>query len=237
MPITASSSNPYSIMEGSTIRYPTNASKIKIAGLMVAAALAFAVPGTTSNASAVADTTGVDTKPTQTSTIAARAADAQDQSVQNLTATQKQQLDRRVSQRLQRSAGGERISVNQIAWEDGDVILTLPVPGVEMEPKSGRCESKHVCLYSKTFWEGEELNFYTCAFRKLRHYGWTNRTSSWTNHNAPTTTGSARAALLVWTGSRVEGMDLLEPGDAMNYVGDPGDNTADFVRVCKAPTG
>lgn len=206
----------------------TSTPLIKTLVMIATLAVAALTMGAAGAGTAMADP-GPDTGPPGTST-AARAAAAGDQSIEGLSADQKQLLDRRVATTLKRTTGGERVSVNQIAWEGGDVVLTLPVPGARMEVTgSDRCESKHVCLYTRSIWRGAELNFYTCAFRKLRHYGWTNVTSSWANHQ----TGGATSTLAYWNGSSVRQLETLLAGWAQSFGGIDGvDNRADFIYVC-----
>jgi hypothetical protein len=152
-----------------------------------------------------------------------------------VTEAQRATLDSQIADRLSSTRGGTRISVNQISWHDGGVVLTLPLPGesrardlTASRVANGPCAYERVCLWSGFQKSGEKLSFYTCAYRKLRHYDFTNRTTTWENHQS----GRTLTRLDYWTGSRTKPLDALSVGSWRDFSGTSRDNRADFLKVC-----
>ena len=152
----------------------------------------------------------------------------------SLSATERAELDSDVSETLQNTNGGKRISPNQIAWKGGDVVMTFPLPGEKRartldEPigtQGAGCEHGEVCLYEDAGWKGRQLTFYKCEFEKLRWYNFTNQTSSWINDQ----TKGTRSTLYYWDGKKVRHMTSLVAKSWESQVDD--NDRADFVRVC-----
>lgn len=69
-------------------------------------------------------------------------------------------LDERVEQVLRDFPGGVRISENAVAWEDGDIVLTLPTPGARFAV--GSCETGKFCAYGGANLSGGKLTFSAC---------------------------------------------------------------------------
>lgn len=96
-----------------------------------------------------------------------------------------------IAEALSQRAGGVQINENQIAWDDGTVVLTIPD---EQQPSLGeeeallagtvhRCPSGWYCFYEHATWEGRILRFSSCSFwgtsQNLSDYGFANQASSW----------------------------------------------------------
>ncbi|WP_117213169.1 peptidase inhibitor family I36 protein [Allorhizocola rhizosphaerae] len=126
-------------------------------------------------------------------------------------------LQARIDAWLAASPGGKQISPNQIAWEGGRVVLTLPSVGVHGSPS---CPAGRSCLYEHANWEGAMLSFDTCGFRDMIDYGFIDMTSSWHNNR------STRSYLYNWTGSWTW-LWTEQPSTSSAYVGDAHNDRAD----------
>lgn len=91
--------------------------------------------------------------------------------VVNLTAAEKQAMQAAVDEQLRNSDGGKQVSVNQIAYANGSVVMTLPLPGETKaraidEPLSplgvANCPFEHVCLWSDTNFNGTKIDRVIC---------------------------------------------------------------------------
>ncbi|MGH1562359.1 hypothetical protein [Mumia sp. DW29H23] len=130
-----------------------------------------------------------------------------------------------------------RTAVNQLSWEGGNVVLTLPLPGerkarargeARVATKAAACAYGYACLYEKAAYRGGRLSFKTCAFRYLSKYGWVNRTSSWKNNQ----TKGTYSTLQYWTGKNRAVLNATNAPSSVWYVGGPSDDRADYIRVC-----
>jgi hypothetical protein len=84
--------------------------------------------------------------------------------------------------------GGVQISENQVAWDDGKVVLTIPD---EAHPENDRearaswhgCPKGWYCFYQHQNWGGRKLQFSDCPSggksQWLTDYGFGNQTTSW----------------------------------------------------------
>jgi hypothetical protein len=128
-------------------------------------------------------------------------------------------LQARVDAWLAASSGGTQISSNQIAWDGGHVVLTLPGIGVQGSPN---CPVGRSCLYEHANWEGAMLSFDTCGFRDMIDYGFIDMTSSWHNNR------STRSYLYNWTGNpNWQWLWTEQPYTSSAYVGDANNDRAD----------
>lgn len=156
-----------------------------------------------------------------------------------LTKAERVALDRRVQAAMATAPGGKRVGVNQVAWEGGDVVLTVPLPGekqaratdesigTQNEPN---CAYTYVCLYDDAFFRGDRLAFQACKLRQLSKYGFHNRTESWHNNQ----TRGTYSHLFYWSssvGTRF-GMGLTLAPSAVGLVGKDDTNRADYIDVC-----
>src|SRR6478752_5337277 len=92
--------------------------------------------------------------------------------VTDLTAAEQQELQTQVANRLKDYGGGEQISINQISYLNGTIILTLPLPGEERarsinEPLAASaaptCGYTHACLWSDTNFNGAKIERVNCG--------------------------------------------------------------------------
>lgn len=71
-------------------------------------------------------------------------------------------MQERIDQVLAEHPGGTQISQNEVAWDDGDVILTLASGGISTFAV-GSCATGKFCAYSGTFLSGSRLTFSSCG--------------------------------------------------------------------------
>jgi len=92
--------------------------------------------------------------------------------VVKFTAAQQQVLQSEVNSHLKDYGGGKQISVNQVAYDNGAMILTLPLPGETKARAIGEpvtalgvadCAFTHACLWSDTNFNGSRLDRVICA--------------------------------------------------------------------------
>ncbi|GAA0934436.1 peptidase inhibitor family I36 protein [Nonomuraea longicatena] len=89
-----------------------------------------------------------------------------------LSEPEKQALQAEVDKRLKDYGGGKQIGINQIAYQDNQLILTLPLPGEKKartvnEPitilGTPNCSAFYACLWSDTNFNGSRLSLTQCA--------------------------------------------------------------------------
>lgn len=110
-----------------------------------------------------------------------------------LTAVQARQLDDRIDAALARVPGGKRIGVNEVAWADGNVVMTFGVADGKVGARAyGACDSGWYCIYEAWYWNNydrglRKLRFRDCTSQgyhnDLYNWGFDNRTSSWDNRS------------------------------------------------------
>ncbi|GAB1819158.1 hypothetical protein [Herbidospora sp. RD11066] len=88
-----------------------------------------------------------------------------------LTDSQKQSLQAEVNKHLKDYGGGRQIAINEIAYQNDRLILTLPLPGEKKarslsEPVTtlgtANCSFEYACLWTNTNFEGTRLSRYAC---------------------------------------------------------------------------
>ncbi len=110
-----------------------------------------------------------------------------------LSSAQARQLDARVQAELGRVPGGKRVGLNEIAWNGGNVVMTLGVAGGDVGAQAyGPCDSGWYCVYEAWHWNDynrdmRKLRFRDCSssgvHNDLSDWGFENRTSSWDNRS------------------------------------------------------
>ncbi|MCW5953365.1 MAG: peptidase inhibitor family I36 protein [Propionibacteriaceae bacterium] len=72
------------------------------------------------------------------------------------------ELQARVDAILAAHPGGVQTAPNEIEWDDGDVTLTLDMPGVATPFAVGSCATDRFCAYGSVNLSGTKLTFSTC---------------------------------------------------------------------------
>jgi len=73
-------------------------------------------------------------------------------------------LQARIDAVLAEYPGGVQIAANEIAWEDGTVVLTLAVPGSAFGVLDvGSCATGSYCAYNGYSLSGSKLSFSSCG--------------------------------------------------------------------------
>ncbi|GAB3435532.1 hypothetical protein [Actinophytocola sediminis] len=88
------------------------------------------------------------------------------------TAAERQALQAQVDRHLGDYGGGEQVGINEIAYDDGKMILTIPLPG-EKKPRAidepitaqgqADCAYLYACLWSGTNFTGTRLAHTACG--------------------------------------------------------------------------
>ncbi|UJW30101.1 peptidase inhibitor family I36 protein [Saccharothrix sp. AJ9571] len=148
-------------------------------------------------------------------------------------------LQAEITQALEQTPGGVQISPNQVAWQNGKVVLTIPLSGEKFaraaaEPVSAlgtkNCPYTWVCLYDGKDFEGRRLQFSECnEFNDLSSWDFNDKMTSW--HNNQTSGTKARFYnwsneewVLVYTTPGAESWDGLVSSSINNKV--------DGIRAC-----
>jgi hypothetical protein len=88
-----------------------------------------------------------------------------------LTVAEEQAMQAVVDEHVRHYVGAQQISINQIAYANGSVIMTLPLPGEQRaraiaEPRTPpgmpNCAFEHVCLWSDTNFNGTRIDRVVC---------------------------------------------------------------------------
>lgn len=72
-------------------------------------------------------------------------------------------LQDQVDRILEAHPGGTQIAENQIAWDGGDVVLTIPSEDVSGLAAVGSCATGRFCAYSGSNQGGLQLSFSSCT--------------------------------------------------------------------------
>ncbi|MDR2703950.1 MAG: peptidase inhibitor family I36 protein [Cellulomonadaceae bacterium] len=69
----------------------------------------------------------------------------------------------RINEILSTHAGGIQVAWNEIAWNDGAIVLTLSPDNIGVAPLAvGNCPSGSFCAYDGANYSGNRLAFTTC---------------------------------------------------------------------------
>lgn len=111
----------------------------------------------------------------------------------DLDPTDAQQLQEQIDAQLVLAPAGVLISQNEIAWNDGEVVMTFPMEGMSgartsfpaAPPAAVKgCPSNRFCFYRHRNYKGRMLKFRDCKRQSLADYGFGNETSSWVNNTS-----------------------------------------------------
>lgn len=130
--------------------------------------------------------------------------------------------------------GGKQISQNEIAWDNGTVVMTFPWPKGVVGPMDQRdCDHLWTCLYENANFnrpphpDGRRLAFSDCIFEELANYGFQDKATSWHNNQ----TDGTITRVYNWNG-RWEQLWESRAKSASGYVGDSANDRADGMQVC-----
>ncbi|QFU88304.1 hypothetical protein [Amycolatopsis sp. YIM 10] len=139
---------------------------------------------------------------------------------------------------LEKTAGGVQISPNQVAWRDGKVILTIPLPGeptarVAGEPvvslATKNCAYTWTCLYEHRDYGGRRLSFQECGgIQDLSDYDFSDKTTSYHNNQ----TSGTKTRVYNWTGSWTQLWTTSGAESASAHVGSEKNDKADGIDAC-----
>jgi hypothetical protein len=110
-----------------------------------------------------------------------------------LTLAESEQLEARIQAELVKAPGGKRIGLNEIAWKDGNVVMTIGIANGEVGAQAyGPCDAGWYCVYEAWHWndynrEMRKLRFRDCSssgvHNNLDDWGFGDRASSWDNRS------------------------------------------------------
>jgi len=139
---------------------------------------------------------------------------------------------------LAASPGGTQINENQISWEDGAVILTIPLPGERYALGPGEevgasgthdCDYTFTCLYEHEQFEGRRLDFSKCGvIYDLGNWNFNDMASSYHNNQS----GGARTTVYNWEGSWVRIWITSAAPTWSSNVGEDKNDIADGIKPC-----
>ncbi|QFU90108.1 peptidase inhibitor family I36 protein [Amycolatopsis sp. YIM 10] len=148
-------------------------------------------------------------------------------------------LQSEITRALERTPGGVQISANQVAWQNGKVVLTIPLPGEKFargaaEPVSAlgtrNCEYTWVCLYDGKDYEGRRLQFSDCnEFNDLSSWDFNDKMTSWHNNQ----TSGTKARFYNW--SKGQWVLVYTTPGAQSWDGEVSssiNNMVDGIRAC-----
>ncbi|MFI7662789.1 hypothetical protein ACIBTW_28320 [Micromonospora parva] len=151
-----------------------------------------------------------------------------------LSAADKVTMQGLLDAQLKNSVGGKQIGVNQIAYDNGATILTLPLPG-ERQARTvdgpvlplgtPNCEFEYACLYDGTNFDSLMLSRAACGEINLSSLGLANRVSSIHNNQTNNT------QTYIMNSSR-QILNANRAPSKVNDVGVGGTNRAVYWRVC-----
>lgn len=159
-----------------------------------------------------------------TSANSARMAQAR---AAGLNEAQAAQLQNRVDQHLKgMKAPARQVNYNTVRTNDGAASITFSAPG---QASNRKCQSKRLCLWAGDNYDHRKLVFYKCGFKKLRHYNFTNKLTSYKNYQ----TRGTRSKFYKWDGKRWDFLfSSVAPHKEADLQGTPWNNVVDAVRVC-----
>ncbi len=183
--------------------------------------------------------------------------------VRALTEPRRQELPRQVDETLASTRGGVQISANEISWNRGQPILTLPLPGQRTAPSAspaalrqeglsaadittasvnwhncpaGNDDNRWYCFYQEQGFHGRRLqwNWARCGSSTyFSTYGFGNKASAWVN----TTPNKKKWGMHVAVWQAAGNPDYLlwqePPWHQVSYVGKGDDNKADYFEACR----
>lgn len=126
------------------------------------------------------------------------------------TAAQARALDDRIQDELRRNPGGTRVGLNQIAWNGGNVVMTLGAADGDVGAQAfGRCTAGWYCVYEARNFNNDNREMRKLQFRDCNGGGYRNnldfpwafndKTSSWDNRTGATVHVYSITEGVLWT--------------------------------------
>lgn len=151
----------------------------------------------------------------------------------SLTKSESQQLQGRMAEQLRRHPGGKAIGTNEIAYENGAVIVTLPLKeGAALGPAGAagvpNCDLGSVCLYEHDNFNGVRVSYTACGFYNLGDRGFMDKMTSWHNNQ----TGGVQAVMSDVDGNgKIYAYHWLPVGSNAN-IGRSLNDRANYIKPC-----
>ncbi|WP_405448361.1 peptidase inhibitor family I36 protein [Streptomyces erythrochromogenes] len=149
----------------------------------------------------------------------------------SLTKSEARQLEDRMAEQLRRHPGGKAVSRNSVSYDNGSVVVTLPLKDGAAKGPAGAsgvpdCDRGSVCLYEHDNFNGLRVSFYRCEMHSLGSF--TDKMTSWHNNQ----TGGVQAVMYDVDGNgRIYDYDRLVVGQNPN-VGRALNDRANLIRPC-----
>lgn len=102
-----------------------------------------------------------------------------------MTEEQKIEIQKDIDAQLLRKEGGRQISSTQIAYENGNAVITFPVSGESNTPNT-TCDFGYACFWEHVRYGGLKLALRstpTSHVENLEQYNMSNKISSWKHNN------------------------------------------------------
>jgi hypothetical protein len=102
-----------------------------------------------------------------------------------MTAEQRIEVQQKIDRQLSRKPGGQQVSSTQVAYRNGAVVLTFPVPG-DTGQSDATCDYGYFCVWEAWDFAGRKLSLLSTPTSRpvnLVDYGMGYQVSSWQHNN------------------------------------------------------
>jgi hypothetical protein len=102
-----------------------------------------------------------------------------------LTEKQQTEIQSNIDAQMLRRTGGLQISSTQIAYDNGNAVITFPVPGTSDTPNT-TCDFGYVCFWEHNNYQGKKLALISTPTKRtenLAQYDMSHKISSWKHTN------------------------------------------------------
>ena len=103
----------------------------------------------------------------------------------SLTKVQRTQIQKKIDAQMLRKKGGLQVSSTQIVYDDGNAVITFPVPGKSDSPNT-TCDFGYVCFWENNNYLGKKLALISTPTKRtenLAQYDMSQKISSWKHTN------------------------------------------------------
>jgi hypothetical protein len=128
-----------------------------------------------------------------------------------------------IAQVLSEHPGGVQINEDQIAWNDGKVVLTIPSSTDVSADAISDCPPGWFCLWQDAQFMSRKVQFQGAGCQSLDNFGFNNLASSWFNRNG----GTYRVYLTI--GCKDGVLFTAESGARSSFVGNANNDKASAV--------